>query len=516
MKIKRNLISLIVLYVFALLSLVFVLIIHLVNKQQDLTIALIILLILALGAIAFGSISLYKYIHAVYINKGLEKENSYFLGRRFSFCNMNAFIERVSNARRNSSLYKSEQYAIAFTASKKNLVKNDQRNESVVELNGKVAELIISLFMKEGSILKNRKHYFGFDKGVFYIYCFKETEAGVRDLVAKIKDEITNVSLEDNIRVFVEPLFGIKKINNQVSISENLDDAALARSLAETRFETYVIYSDSFRKVASQEEVKEILEALENEEFVVYYQAKYNLNLKQFTSSEALVRWNSKKHGLLPPSKFIPTAEIAGLIHEIDTFVFKKVCEDLNEAKRKGRRILPVSVNFSLYEFFSSKFLDVILELLDSYKIDPQLIQIEITEGTSQANQFLSVSIIKKLQEKGIKILMDDFGVGFSNIGNLRNIPWDVIKLDKGLIDNITVDPKSAQIVKFLIQLCKANGMEVVAEGVDDAEQVEMLKKFRCDTIQGYYFSKPLPKSDYEKLLKDNQFETRDKDGNLR
>ena len=150
------------------------------------------------------------------------------------------------------------------------------------------------------------------------------------------------------------------------------------------------------------------------------------------------------------------------------------------------------------------------MEMLEKYKVDPSLIQIEITETTSQANQFLSVSIIKRLKEKGIKILMDDFGVGFSNVGNFRKIPFDVIKIDKSFIDNIDSDLKAAEIVKFLIQLCKTSEMEVVAEGVDNIHQVEVLKKYKCDTIQGFYYSKPLPKDEYERFLMNNEFEKKE------
>ena len=231
---------------------------------------------------------------------------------------------------------------------------------------------------------------------------------------------------------------------------------------------------------------------------------------KRFISSEALIRWDSKKYGLLDPGKFIEKAENGGLIHELDMFVFKKVCEDLNETKRKGRRVIPVSVNFSLYEFYSPNFIDDLIAIIDENKINPSLVEIEVTESTSQSNPFVSISIMKKLKERGLKILMDDFGVGFSNFKNLKKMPIDTIKIDKSFIDEIVIDSKSREIVKFLISLCKVNGLEVVAEGVDNKEQVEILKKFRCDTIQGFFYSKPLNKNEYEKFLLSNDFEKKE------
>ena len=172
--------------------------------------------------------------------------------------------------------------------------------------------------------------------------------------------------------------------------------------------------------------------------------------------------------------------------------------------------MLPVSVNFSLYEFYSPTFLDTIVSIREEYNVPSNLIEIEITEATSQANSFLSISIIKKLKERGIRVLMDDFGVGFSNLANLKKIPFDAIKIDKSFIDDIVDDVKAREIVKFLINLCKTNELEVIAEGVDNREQLEILKKIRCDTIQGFYYSQPLTKKDYEMFLVQNTFEKKE------
>ena len=150
------------------------------------------------------------------------------------------------------------------------------------------------------------------------------------------------------------------------------------------------------------------------------------------------------------------------------------------------------------------------MEILKEYNIPTHLIEIEITEATSQANSFLSISIIKKLKERGIRVLMDDFGVGFSNVGNLRKIPFDAIKIDKSFIDDIVSDVKSREIVRFLINLCRVNELEVIAEGVDNKEQLEILRKNKCDTIQGFYYSQPLSKPNFEKFLASNPFEKKE------
>ena len=392
-------------------------------------------------------------------------------------------------------------------------MQNANRDDSITLLNARIASYLSKFVhvVKSNNSRKRRKdRVVCFNRGSFLVYLFLDNEHEVRHIVDEISNNVFQIAEEHQIHIYVQPFFGVAEIEEEKPLLESIEDANIARNVSERNFETLTYYHDSFRRRSSKEEIDEITEALANDEFVVYYQPKFNLNTRRFISAEALVRWNSKKHGLLPPNKFIPVVEAAGLIHEIDTFVFKRVCEDLNEAKRRGRRLLPVSINFSLYEFYSSEFLNSIIDILDKYKVNPSYIEIEITEATSRANTFTAISIIKKLRDRGIRVLMDDFGVGFSNIGNLRKMPFDAVKIDKSFIDDITTDLKSRAIVKFLIELCLANDLEVIAEGVDDKEQVEILKKLRCNTIQGFFYSKPLPQKEYEKFLLNNPFERKE------
>ena len=168
---------------------------------------------------------------------------------------------------------------------------------------------------------------------------------------------------------------------------------------------------------------------------------------------------------------------------------------------------MPVSVNFSLYEFFSKNFLNHIVDTLQKFQVPPTMLEIEITETTSQVNKFLSLSVIKKLKDIGVRILMDDFGIGFSQIENLRQIPFDAVKIDKSFTDKIVGDEKSRTIVKFLIELIHSNDMEAIIEGVETKEQVDLLRKMKADTIQGFYYSRPIPFDNFNELLKANDFE---------
>ena len=461
-------------------------------------------------AAALFSITIFAFFSQQALVKSLKTENEYILGQKVAFNNLYGFQKRASAVASHSFRKKQVQHIMAFTISNLIVAQNVNRNNEVFVLNSHLVDYLSTL--PKLIHAKKRDFVFGFHRGAFLIYSFKQTEQSLQHISELISDEIYSFASKECTHLWVQPFFGIAMIDKDKPVTYQVENALIARDFSEKNFETITYYQPNFRKSVAANDIEELQEALEKGEFVVFYQPKYNLNKKEFVSAEALIRWDSKRYGLLAPTKFLGKAEAMGLIHEIDTYVLKKVCEDLNDLRKRGKRMLPVSVNFSLYEFYSSNFLDTIIDTLEKYDIPTNLVEIEITEATSQANQFLSVSIIKKLKERGIRVLMDDFGVGFSNIGNLKKIPFDCIKIDKSFIDGITADIKSREIVKFLINLCKINDMEVVAEGVDSKEQVELLKKAKCDIIQGFYYSKALSKVDYEKFLADNPFEKKEVD----
>ena len=451
-------------------------------------------------------IALTYFINQESLTKTIQLENQNVLGKNTEFNNLYAFQKKVlavSRLRRRQS-----QHIIAFSFSNIAVAQNVNRNEEIFGVNGFIVDFLDKL-PKEIN-MSPRDFIFAFSRGAFLIYTFKQNEQSINLICETINKAIYEYANENCRHVWVQPFFGIEVINDDFTIVEQIENALIAREYSERNFESITFYQPSFRKTVNSNDIDELQEALEKNEFVVYYQPKYDLLNKRFISSEALIRWKSEKYGLLAPTKFLGKAEAVGLTHEIDTFVLRKVCESLNDLRRRGKRLLPVSVNFSLYEFYSESFLDTMISIMEEYDIPSHLIEIEITEATSQANQFLSLSIIKKLKERGMRVLMDDFGVGFSNLSNLKKIPFDAVKIDKSFIDNIATDTKAREIVKFLIGMCKVNDMEVIAEGVDSKDQVEILRKSRCDTIQGFYYSKALSKEDYEKFLANNPFEKKE------
>ena len=429
----------------------------------------------------------------------------YYLGQECDFNNYPVFEREVNKQIKRCK--GRESFIISFTACSQETTSNLIRNDTVINFNYLISNMIKEYFSK-----LDRKSYFKcnycFSRDCFLIF-YSGSENNVNKIIREFETLIYDVARENEIRIFVQPFFGISTYQLDKSVNINVENASLARHNSEKNFELSTYFSNDLQYRVNMEESQEIIDALNNKEFVVFYQPKFNLESKKFISSEALVRWDSKKYGLMSPASFIVKAEAAGLIHDIDMYVFKRVCEDINEFKRRGKRIIPVSINFSLYEFYSPNFVEDIVKIIDEYNIPHNLIEIEITETTSQSNPFLSISIMKKIRDTGIRILMDDFGVGFSNFNNLRKMPIDSLKIDKSFIDDILGDNKTREIVRFLIMLAKANGLEAIAEGVDNIQQVEVLKKLKLDTIQGFYYSRPLPKKEYEAFLASNPFENK-------
>ncbi|MBP5693889.1 MAG: EAL domain-containing protein [Bacilli bacterium] len=460
-----------------------------------------------------GFITLGAYVFALLYSEhktinNLKTENEYNLNRNYVFFNYDYFTRKITL--RNIKNKDLEGYMIAF-----NCVRNVEYNsktlkDDISELNGCVAD-----FLLEKIENKDRKHvkfsYFCYYHGVFLIYLDCSAEY-LNELIDEIETRIYEILREKDFRLYIQPYFGIYNRRNENKeehdiIYKVINYAMVAREIGENKFDSVTFYSDALSGNKETTEYEAIINALNRNEFIVHYQPKFSLNTKQFVSAEALVRWNSPKNGLVSPIKFISEAENGGLIHRIDMFVLEQVCKDLNEAKRKGRRMLPVSINFSIYEFYAPDFVEDIIKTINQYKVNPSLIEMEITESVSGANSFVPISIIKQLKAFGLRILMDDFGVGYSNFNNIKNMPIDVLKIDKSFIDYIVDDEKSREIVKLLIDFAKSLNLESVAEGVSSKEQVDILRRYKCDTIQGYYYSQPISRSDYEKFLANNPFE---------
>ncbi|MCC0665559.1 EAL domain-containing protein [Clostridioides sp. ZZV15-6597] len=304
---------------------------------------------------------------------------------------------------------------------------------------------------------------------------------------------------------FVNLSFGIYEIKDKsLSISAYSDRASLAKlSIKNNRDINFAFFNDELRdKLLLEDKIEKKMEyALENNQFIMYLQPKYNIKSEKFCGSEALVRWQYTEKEFIYPSDFIPIFEKNGFITKIDMYILEQACKEIRTLFDKGISPLPISVNFSRVDFFKKDFITKIVNICDKYKIPYSLIEIEITESSMFGDTDTLFEVSRSLQDIGFILSMDDFGSGYSSVNMLKNIPLNVIKLDRGFfIDDKNID-KNQIVIKSIVSLIKQLGIRVVAEGIETKSQVEMLRKANCDIIQGYYFSKPLPVKEFEKLV---------------
>lgn len=345
----------------------------------------------------------------------------------------------------------------------------------------------------------------------FLFYAQVENEETFYHVLQNI---IENVNAEIARRPSLPMVFamiGANIIKNGQSVYEAIDfantaasyDAGMRLSGDIKLFNPHMLDTKDFEK----EKSLEIDQALEKKQFLIYYQAKWSLRENRYYGAEALIRWRHPRRGYLPPSSFIPYAEASGKIVNIDHYVFEAVCCDLARWKKEKRRPLVVSVNLSRRTIYDPGLIKFFAETIQKYNVDPKSIEIELTESlAAQDTSFISF-VIRKIKALGFSTSIDDFGIGYSSLSAIKNINFDVLKLDKSFIDDVEVDKTSETLLSSIISLVHGLKMFVIAEGVENPTQVSILKKHDLDAIQGYYFAKPLEVSEFEALLDHNKFE---------
>lgn len=258
-----------------------------------------------------------------------------------------------------------------------------------------------------------------------------------------------------------------------------------------------------FLKSSREHAIQHLLKnALKNNEFFVVYQPIYSIKNKKFSTAEALIRLNNKELGFIGPDEFIPIAEQNGLILEIGEFVFKSVCEFILSEKIWEKGIEYIHVNLSVIECMQEKLYQNLLAIMDSYNLPYKYIHLEVTETSAIASRDTLKDNMKKLLDNNIRFSLDDFGTGFSNMQTLIEYPFQSIKLDKSIIQASRNDFKAKTILTNVIKMVQKLDMDIIAEGVEESEQVELLEHMGCTHIQGYYFSKPLPKAEFLEFIK--------------
>lgn len=290
------------------------------------------------------------------------------------------------------------------------------------------------------------------------------------------------------------------------SATDVMDRISTAYQLAKSVYKRpFLFYDDEIMQ--HQTHVKEIEmmfpSAIENEEFKVFYQPKTQLNNYQLAGAEALCRWfrNGK---VISPGEFIPVLEGSKAICTLDFYMLDHVCRDIRRWLDEGREAVKVSVNLSRLHLGDEDLLESILRIIDKYKVPHHFIEIELTETTTDVDYEELKKIVYGLREQDISTSVDDFGVGYSSLNLIREMPWNVLKIDKSFLptqeeeDN---DPSKVKMLRHIITMSQDLGLECIVEGVETAEQVKLLKDCKCYLAQGFYFDRPLPVKEFEQKL---------------
>ncbi len=336
-------------------------------------------------------------------------------------------------------------------------------------------------------------------------------EAQLKDRMRRIIGDLERISTEHKFSFqagisLIEPHDqGGKPIRNRdINLENEYNNACAARaSLSDSEDSGVAVFDRRF--VEDQRWLDRVEErqaaALANEEFLVYYQPKYDPATNKLRGAEALIRWQSPELGFVSPGQFIPIFEKNGFITEIDHYMLAHVARDQKKWLDMGYPCVPVSVNVSRAHFVESDLAEQIINIVDQAGTPHDLIEIELTESAFFDDKKAMIGTISKLQQSGFAVSMDDFGSGYSSLNSLKDLPLNVLKLDAEFFRGENSDERGRVVVSEAISIAKKLNMRTVAEGVEEESQVEFLASQGCDMIQGYYYAKPMPASEYEQRM---------------
>jgi EAL domain-containing protein (putative c-di-GMP-specific phosphodiesterase class I) len=255
------------------------------------------------------------------------------------------------------------------------------------------------------------------------------------------------------------------------------------------------------RAVARQTIEEGLRRGLERGEFTLHYQPKIDLRSGGIVGAEALIRWQHPTNGLVSPAEFIPIAEASGLILPIGNWVMHEACTQLAAWKRAGLPDTKIAVNVSALEFRAEKFLDNVFSILSETGLDPHALEIELTESVLMQHVDDVAPVLKRLRHNGIRVSIDDFGTGYSSLSYLHRFPVDGLKIDQSFVRQIRPSGEVSHIVSAVLGMARNLNLRVVAEGVENPEELAFLRMHDCDEAQGYYFSPPVPAAAFAVLL---------------
>lgn len=334
-----------------------------------------------------------------------------------------------------------------------------------------------------------------------FILCVPSEELNIEKLIKELDAKIQSLHISHNILFFA----GIYPIDKRdLPIVQMCDRAGMALRRIKGSYLTRWAYYDSKMRDQMIEELLisgNLETALLEHQFTIFLQPIFDPRKNTVVSAEALVRWFHPIHGMVSPGKFIPVCERNGFIVRLDRFVWEEACRFQRKRLDAGKTVVPISVNLSRLNFYSNDLPDFLSSLLGKYDLEPWMLKLEVTESAYTDNQLQLLDVISTFRQLGFSVLMDDFGSGYSSLNMLKDMPLDTLKVDMAFIRELEKSKRVAIILKFIVELAEELGMGVVVEGVETKVQADYVASLGEVAIQGYYFSRPLPIPDFEKLM---------------
>ena len=337
-----------------------------------------------------------------------------------------------------------------------------------------------------------------------------EDGAAIYHILEGIRAEIRKHS----VHYYLETCAGIYLVDDpDMEVAAMHDNAEIAAAQCKGQYMVHdVLYTEEIGQKVLREQhiIDEMDAALAEQQFIVYFQPKYQLKKMAPYGAEALVRWKKPSGEIVLPNEFIPIFERNGFITKLDYYVWEKVCQFIDSELSQGRNPAPISVNVSRVNLYNPDFMDSLIDLIHRYHIPPHYLNLELTESVFSEDAELIQRAVNYLHDAGFTILMDDFGSGYSSLNILKDVDLDVLKIDMKFFSKGNTAEKGAKIIEAVIRMAESLDMMVIAEGVEEKHQVDFLNDLGCDYIQGYYFGRPMSQDQYEKLTNHDEEEQHD------
>ncbi|MFB6466906.1 putative bifunctional diguanylate cyclase/phosphodiesterase [Cytobacillus sp. Hz8] len=358
-------------------------------------------------------------------------------------------------------------------------------------------ELLIQIGQRMTELTNDSDHVGRIGGDEFIILKSRLTEEEISSFAQRIIDQITLPIYLFEQEMIVTSSLGVAYFPKDGSSAIELlkrADIAMYQSKHSGHNQFYIYEKQLDEQIIRSFKLKEDLKfALKKAQLFLHYQPKVEISSRKINGFEALLRWHHPELGSIPPSEFIPLAEETGMIIEIDSWVLEKACEDIIKMNKQLGTCYKIAVNFSVKQLIQKNIVDTIKEVLFETKMPPHLLELEITETVAMGDLQAATKTVKKIQELGVHLSIDDYGTGYNSLSNLHELRIQRLKIDRSFIKDVVHNPQSETIVKTIVAMASHLGLSITAEGVETLEQLDFLKDIGCEEAQGFYFSKPKP-----------------------